>query len=199
MVWYCILVIVWYWIHVYGMVLDPDIRQHDFRLELDRHEIVRTCDAEFIVIKKLVESMLLAPGRLTFTPCDGWKVHILRYKRQSTFLLEDSFMVIISDVKEYCVNWENYSMRNEGDQLIVNLEDFQDCRYWELKVYSGGWRGMHEQSIFFKLPSVWVYVDCIHWCIFRTTNVHHDAQMVVLKVIMQQLVVYSLMGTLCSF
>ena len=102
----------------YGMVLDPDTRQHDFRLELNCHEIVHTCDAEFIAIKKLVESMSLRPGKLTFTPCNGWKVIMLSYKRQSTFLLEDTFMVTISDVKEYCVNWKNYSRRNEGDQLM---------------------------------------------------------------------------------
>ena len=91
------------------MVLDPDIRQHDFRLELDCHEIVNTCDPEFIVVKKLVESMSLTPGSLTFTPCDDWKVNMLRYNRQSTFHLEDTFMVAISEVKECHVNWENYS------------------------------------------------------------------------------------------
>ena len=117
------------------MVFDPDIRQHDFRLELDCHEIVRTYDPEFIVVKKLVETMLLTPGSLTFTPCNGWKVNMLRYKRQSTFLLEDTFMITISDVKECFVNWESYSRRNEGDQLTVNLEDFEN-RHWELEVYS---------------------------------------------------------------
>ena len=117
------------------MVLDPDIREHDFRLELDCHEIVNTCDPEFIVVKKLVESMSLTPGSLTFTPCDDWKVNMLRYKRQSTFHLENTFMVTISEVKECHVNWEKYSRRNEGDQLIVNLEDYQD-RHWELEVYS---------------------------------------------------------------
>ena len=118
----------------YGMVLDPDTRQHDFRLNLDRHVIVHTFDPEFIVIEKLVESMSLAPGTLTFTPCNGWKVDKLCYKRQSTFILEDTFMVTISDVKECCVDWENYSQRNEGDhQLTVNLENSQD-NHWELEV-----------------------------------------------------------------
>ncbi|KAL5510868.1 hypothetical protein EMCRGX_G006479 [Ephydatia muelleri] len=109
-------------------------RQLDFRLNLDRHEIIHTCDPEFIVIKKLVESMSLAPGTLTFTPCNDWKVDMLRYIRQSTFILEDTFMVTISDVKECSVNWE----RNEGEQFTVNLEDSQD-KHWELELSSILW------------------------------------------------------------
>eukprot|EP00731_Ephydatia_muelleri_P033572 Em0032g34a len=113
--------------------------QHDFRLNLDRHVIVHTFDPEFIVIEKLVESMSLALGTLTFTPCNGWKVDKLCYKRQSTFILEDTFMVTISDVKECSVDWENYSQRNEGDhQLTVNLENSQD-NHWELELSSIRW------------------------------------------------------------
>ena len=113
----------------YDMVLDPDIRQHDFRLELDYHEIVHTYDPEFIVVKKFVESMSQTPQTLTFTPCDDWKVCMLRYKRQSTFLLDETLMVTLSDVKECCVTC---SRRNE--QLTVDLEDLQD-RHSELEVY----------------------------------------------------------------
>ena len=121
-----------------------DTRQHDFRLELDCHEIIPTCDPEFIVIKKFVESISQTPGTLTFTPCDGWKVNMFRYKRQSTFLYQDpdpdpdpdTFMVTMSDVKECRVAWENYGRRNEGEQLTVNLEDL--ASHWELEVNSMG-------------------------------------------------------------
>ena len=110
-------------------------RQHDFRLELELHEAVNEYDPEFVAVKKMVETMCVPkPGTLSFCPCtDEWKVNLLRYKRQSTFVLEDTFLVTLSDVKECKVNWEHYGRDNLDEPLEVNLEDFDD-RHWELEV-----------------------------------------------------------------
>ncbi|KAL5476108.1 hypothetical protein EMCRGX_G026014 [Ephydatia muelleri] len=115
-------------------------RQHDFRLEVCHHENVRRSDPEYSSVKKLVRTMYIRKsGILSFCPyTEQWTVELLRYKRQSTFVLEDTFLVTLSDVKECKVNWERYGRDNQGDPLEVNLEDFSD-RHWELELNSILW------------------------------------------------------------
>ena len=120
---------------VMAMYCNLLIRQHDFRLEVCLHENVRRSDPEYSSVEKLVRTMYIPKsGILSFCPCtEQWKVELLRYKRQYTFVLEDTFLVTLSDVKECKVNWERYGRDNQGDSLEVNLEDFSD-RHWELEV-----------------------------------------------------------------
>ena len=90
-------------------------------------------DCEYSCVK-LVDSMSITePGSVGFQPCtDMWKVNLLRYARRYTYVLEETFLITISEVKEYKVDWESYGRENKGQLLTVNWEAL--AGHWELEV-----------------------------------------------------------------
>lgn len=112
-------------------------RQHDFRLNLSYYELIHKHNPEYSGCMKLVDSMSIpSSGSLCFLPCTGiWKVDLLRCTKRYTYVLEETFLITMSEVKEYKVDWEHYGRENQEKLLTVNLEDLAD-RHWELEVQS---------------------------------------------------------------
>lgn len=115
-------------------------RQHDFRVELSCHDTVQKDEPEFSAITELVKSMSIAtPGRLTFQPCTNMaNIKLVRYKTQHTYVLEETLLITLSDVKEYEVDLKHIGRENQGELVDVELDD-PDDHHWELETNSILW------------------------------------------------------------
>ena len=102
-------------------------------MSISKQEIVHEGDPSYKTAEMMLEKIKMTIGsdQLILTPCtDEWIIDIIRHKIKDTYVLNELYMVAISNVSEY--NVKGWSC-NEGEKKL--LEKYGD-EHWELEVCS---------------------------------------------------------------
>ena len=105
-------------------------RKHDFRLELGLQKTVHKGDPYFKIIQDMVKTVSsTVPEQLSLVPYTGeWSVNLIRHKKRTSFLLDDTYMATISCITELDTRPEGCQA---GDVVTLNLSEKE---HWEVEV-----------------------------------------------------------------
>ena len=99
-------------------------RQHDIRLSLNHLQIVLDTDPHYRPVKRLLKTVTYSdPGTLTFVAsAQDWTVNYIRHKVRKGYVVDDKYIVTVSNVREYRVDWEKL---DPDSLLTVKPEDYE--------------------------------------------------------------------------
>ncbi len=88
---------------------------------------------EFKVVDSLLETVSFSkPDMIELVPTgDSWSVHLIRHRKSSAYQFKGDFLVTITVVTEYKVNYTKFP---EGGILTVNLEKLHENQHVEVEV-----------------------------------------------------------------
>lgn len=109
-------------------------RNHDIRMTLNHYEVVKPDDQLYHTVHRLTNTLKLSKSddsTINFVPkTQDWNVYFIRHKQRHNYVLDDMYMVTISQVRECVPDWP----RAENNKRLEVTPDLYNTTHTEIEV-----------------------------------------------------------------